>query len=533
MQADLVIRGGTIIDGTGAPPCVADIASQGDQIVAIGELLDSIDAPVLDAQGLYITPGFIDIHSHSDFTFIADPRAVSAVTQGVTFELVGNCGHGCAPIANPSQVTGNIYGYLGGWELPWRSVKDYLGHLEQAQPAINVATLVPNGNLRLAVVEQLDRPATLSELRTMQKLLSEGLDDGALGFSTGLEYTWEQHASPDEVTELCRVAAKAGTFYATHTRNRPGSARDTIDEAINTAADAGASLQISHIASVARLEPDSTRAVETAIELVERARGRGQDVSFDMHTRLFGTTNLSTILPPWALEGDCADIAARLKDRAMHARFAEHPSIIACQASGDWSRIVVFRCRKLPEFSGKSVAEISAEMGVDPYHAMCELLLSEIDDLHALMIIAFCYKEADLHLPFRSTYCAAGSDATALAPDGPLAESTMHGAYTWAAWFFHHFVTQSGQMTPQEAIRRMTSLPAERIGLARRGVLRAGAFADLAIFDPLEFKERGTTFMPNQTATGMVHVLVNGQFAVRDGKLTSERAGRVIRSKGD
>ena len=261
---EMLIKGGTIIDGTGKAPFRADLLIEDGRIASVEQVGNPSTAlrtglpnvPTLDASNLVITPGFIDIHGHSDFTLLVDPRAVSSITQGVTTEVVGNCGHGCAPIRNKEAVKSNIYGYRADHPLDWQSVGEYLECLKQARPAVNVATLVPNGNLRLAVAGLVDRPSTSDELILMKDLLLQGLDEGAFGYSTGLEYGPEKACTEEEITELARVTRGKDGIYATHTRNRAGQASETIAEAIRTSAASKAPLQISHISSVARLSED-------------------------------------------------------------------------------------------------------------------------------------------------------------------------------------------------------------------------------------------------------------------------------------
>jgi N-acyl-D-aspartate/D-glutamate deacylase len=535
---DLLITGGTVVDGTGAAPFAADVAVKDGRIAAIipasqpGPPPAMPEALRLDAGGLLVAPGFIDIHSHSDYTLLADPRAVSSVAQGVTLEVVGNCGHGCAPIGDPQLAQANIYGYRAEPGLTWRTMAGYLDLLTASRPAVNVLTLVPNGNLRLATLGLADRPATPDELRQMKRLLAESMEAGAFGFSTGLEYGPERACPEEEVVELCRVAAAAGGIYATHTRNRAGQADETIAEAIRAGAAAGLPVQISHIGVVARLERNGRAAIERALEQIARARARGLDISFDMHTRLFGTTNLSAALPPWVLAGDRSAIAARLRDGATRRELKSYQSIITALARGDWNAIVLSDSLAQPELSRRSVAEIAAAHGRDPFDTIYDILLAELEagDINRLLIIALAYRADDLRMAFTHPSCMVGSDATALAPDGPLADSSFHGAYTWAAWFFRHFTRGTAMLSPQEAVRRLTSLPARRIGLNDRGIVRAGAWADLAIFDPATFAERGTTFEPNQTAIGMRHVLINGVVTLKDGALTGDRGGQVLRS---
>lgn len=528
-MVDLLIRGGTVVDGTGGPAFQADVAVRDGRIFEVGwvEALEGV--PTLDARGLVVAPGFIDIHSHSDFTLVVDPRAVSSITQGVTLEVVGNCGHGCAPIVDPELARMNIYGCQRGHEIRWRTVAEYLDCLEAGRPAVNVLTLVPNGNLRLAVAGLVDRPSTPDELKRMEKLLAQGLEEGAFGFSTGLEYGPERACTEAEVVALCRVAADAGGLYATHTRNREGEAQESIAEAIRTGAAADVPLQISHISVVARLVEDGRWAVAHALKQVDRAREKGLDVGFDMHTRLFGTTHLSAALPPWALEGGPGEVAARLRDPAVRREMKACHSMLTALARDGWDRIVLFDCPAQPELSQKSIAEIAARMGVQPLEAVYDLLLAGIDDLHGLMVIAFSYQEEDIRVAFEHPGCMVGSDATALATDGPLKNSTFHGAYTWAGWFYRHFVRDTATFSPEEAIRRLTSLPAGRLGLKDRGVIRKGAWGDLAIFDSDRFGDRGTIFEPNRPAEGMVHVVVNGAVSLKDGALTGKRSGQVLR----
>src|SRR5437868_3738558 len=224
MDIDLLISGGTVLDGTGRPPFAADVAVKDGRILDVGTVPAPDNVPRLDARSLFVAPGFVDVHSHSDFTLFIDPRAVSSVTQGVTTELVGNCGHGCAPIGDPVLARSNIYGCQAEHDIGWRTMAEYLERLEQARPAVNVGSLVANGNLRLAVAGLVDRPSTVDERKQMKKLLEQSLEEGALGYSTGLEYTAEKACSEEEVIELCRVTAQRGGLYATHTRNRAGEA---------------------------------------------------------------------------------------------------------------------------------------------------------------------------------------------------------------------------------------------------------------------------------------------------------------------
>ena len=467
--ADLLIRGGAVIDGTGKAPLSADVAIKDGRIACVEPRWPGTADRVLEAAGLWVAPGFIDIHSHSDFTLLADPRAMSSIAQGVTLEVVGNCGHGCAPLVDPTTAWMNVYGYAADYPIDWRSVGQYLERLQERRPAVNVLTLVPNGRLRLAVAGLVDRPSTPDELRRMKELLQASLEEGTFGFSTGLEYGPERACSEEEIAELCGVVAECGGLYATHTRNQAGEDQETIAEAIRTAQTAGVALQISHISVVARLAADGVRAVDGALEQVDRARRAGLDVDFDMHTRLFGTTNLSAALPPEVLEGGQAAVAARLRDPEVRRRVGTYRSIVAGLAQGDWQRILLSQYGPRPELAGQSLADIGRDMGLEPVDLICELLLAAQDRVHEPMILAFCYREDEVRRVFAHPRCMVGSDATALCPDGPLQGAVFHGAYTWAGWFFRHFVRDTGLLSPEAAVHRLTGLPAGRLGLEGPG----------------------------------------------------------------
>ena len=523
MSVDLVVRGGEVHDGTGGPGRIADVAVRDGRIVEIGRVEASADR-ILEAEGLVVAPGFIDIHSHSDYTLLVDSRAVSAIAQGVTLEVIGNCGFGCAPLGDVTRAASAIYGFDGSVALAWNSVGGYLDRLEAARPAVNVLTLVPNGQLRLATVGVADRQASPAELAAMKTMLAEGLAQGAFGFSTGLEYPAERGAGEEELTALVAETARAGGLYATHTRRRDDGSIEAIEEGIRTAERAGARLQISHLLPRKTDECE----LERGLDLVDAAKGRGLDLRFDMHTRLFGTTYLDTILPPWAhAESDDA-LRRLLADPAARARMKPYPSIVA---SGGWDRVVLLDTPYAGEFSRRSLGEAAREMGRDPHELAFDILARSIGSSRRPMVIIRAYTPDQQAAVFAHPDCMPGSDATTLAPDGPLAGAVFHGAYSWAAWFFRFMVNERRALTAAEAIHRLTGMPAQVLGLADRGALRIGARADIAVFDAAAFGERATTFEPNQVAQGMRHVVVNGVAALRDGKLTGARGGEVIRRR--
>jgi N-acyl-D-amino-acid deacylase len=522
---DIVVRGGTIVDGTGGPSRVGDIGIKGQNISAVGDLSNVDSLRSLDAKGKVVAPGFIDIHSHSDLTLLVDPRAMSQIYQGVTTELVGNCGHGCAPISDPDLVRSNIYGYVSGVEMTWKTMEGYLKRLEEAQTAVNVGTLVPNGNLRLATVGLDERPARADEVAAMVKLLEEGLDAGGFGWSTGLEYPAERACSEDELVSLGRITARHRGLYATHTRNREVQALEAIEEQVRVAERAGCSLQVSHIIPRRGGAADNW---QQAIKLVESSRERGVDVTFDSHTRLHGITNLSNAVPPAELSRAPAELADRLRDPAVRAAFKRYPSIISSFGLGGWQNVRLYNSVHRPDWVGKSFAEL-APPGGDAWDAIFDVLQAESENPHEPLCTCFSYEEEWLLTTFKHALCMPGSDATALGTDGPLAGVTFLGAFTWAGWFFRRLIRETQTLTLEEGIRRLTSMPADRIGLKGRGRLEPGAWADLSIFDANTFGETGSLTEPNRLAVGMEYVFVNGVTALEGGKLTGARSGAVLR----
>ena len=514
MIADLVLRGGTVVDGTGAQPRVADVALREGKIAAIGSQKITAKEEI-DAHGFLVTPGFIDIHSHSDYTLLVDPRAASAIHQGVTLEVIGNCGFGCAPVSPTAAA--NIYGFNGHVALKWKSLGGYFEELDKAKPAVNVISLVPNGQLRRATVGVADRAANPGELSKMKSLLAQNLEEGGWGYSTGLEYPAESGAPDAELTELCKLAAGKG-LYAAHVRRRDAGAVSAIDEAIRVGEKAGARIQISHLLPRKTDEREDVRS----LELIDAAQRRGLDIAFDMHTRLYGTTYLDTLLPPWAQDDPGTHLASAESRRRMRG----YQSILA---GGGWDRVVLLDHPRFPQYSRKSFGQLAREEKRDAYEIAFDILQADLGNPARAMVIINAYTPDQQALMFAHPLCMPGSDATSLAPDGPLAASVFHGAYTWASWYFHFMVHERKLLTAAQAVQRLTELPARTLGLKDRGRIAEGYCADLAVFDAAGFRAKGTTFEPNQLASGMKHVIVNGVPTLKDGRFTGSRAGRVIR----
>ena len=525
---DLVVSGGTVVDGTGAPGIPADVGVEDGRIVEIGDLRDAQPERRLDASGMIVAPGFIDIHSHSDYTLLVDPRAQSAVAQGVTTELVGNCGHGCAPITEPDRFTSNIYGYDPAVRIDWSTMAGYLDRLEAAGPAVNVATLVPNGNLRLAAMADPGATATPDEVRRMGMMLEEGLEAGAYGYSNGLEYALESAASEDETAELCRIVARAGALYATHERNKDILAAEAIEEGIRVARASGARLQISHIIPRRGSPPGS---IERVVELVEEARGSGLDAAFDAHTRLHGILNASAALPAWALEGTPDDLRARLRDPEARGRMKQHRSIVSNLQVVGWDRLYLFTSWARPESGGQELRRACAARRRPVRRA-------------ARRHPGGGRGPAPLahHLPrLRGGVAAPDLPAPALhhgvRRHRPLHRRPPRRHPVPGRVHVGGLVLQAVRARDRRLHRRGGRAQARRRPRRphwadRQGRPSApGAAADIVVFDPANFRETGTLEDPNHLAEGVRHVVVNGGVAIEGGSFTNHRSGQVLRRR--
>ena len=521
VRFDVVVAGGDVVDGLGGAAVRADVGVVGDRIVALGDLSAAEAGRRIEAGGRIVAPGFVDIHSHSDFTLLVDPEAESALSQGVTTEIVGNCGHGCAPIADPRdpRVTGNIYGWGEGVrDLDWRSVDGYLAAMEAARPAINVASLVPFGNLRLLAVGDVAAPARAHELAVMTRELEAGLDAGAVGLSTGLEYAAEANASGGELYALAAVVARRGRLYATHTRDRGLRVVEGTQEAIETTRATGARTQVAHI--LARRGSGGAEANAKIVDALEDAAADGLPIAWDVHTRLFGITNVSAALPPGSTEP--SDIRVD----------ADDPNVISSFGRAGWDRTFVLEAGAgFADLADRSVADASAARGCEPRDLLVAVLRAARDagDLHRPMVIGYTYTEADIAAAVRTSRCAVGSDATTMNLDGRLRDRMLPPAFGWAAWFLRRIVGELGALPLPEAIRRITSLPAMQAGLGDRGRVVVGSKADLVALDLAAVREPDPV-RPATLASGVTFTMVNGQVAFENGRVTDARAGEVIRA---
>jgi N-acyl-D-aspartate/D-glutamate deacylase len=536
MTPDLLIRGGRVIDGSGRPSFTGDVAVEGGRVVAVGDLATVADngaAAVVDARGLVVAPGFIDIHSHGDVTVVADPRARSAVAQGVTTIVVGNCGHSPAPLPIPAALPELTFGFTDTPAPTWTTFDQYLTAVEATRPAVNVASLAGHNALRVAALGHTPREANAREQRLMVRGLDQAMEAGAFGLSSGLEYPLGARSTTEELVILATTAGRHGGIFAIHTRDRDFRAVEAFDEAFEIAERSRTPLQISHIAP-RRGAPDG--ALVDVLARIDRERAVGLDVSCDQHTRFHGITKLTTMLPPSASAVGTGELLRQLRDARARASFhAFREPIHKLGLLGEWDRLALFESRATPEWVGKDFATIGRERGQHPLDAMMDILLEAGDDAPNVLFIGLVQTQEDLDMTFASSTCSPESDATTLSIDGPLADQRFLGAYTWAAFYLGRIVRERRVVGLEEAVHRLTQVPAERVGLPDRGALAPGSWADITIFDPDAVVERGTVAEPNAYPAGVHHVFVNGERAFGDGRFGDEggtSAGRVIRRPG-
>jgi N-acyl-D-amino-acid deacylase len=523
---DLVIRGGTVVDGTGARGVRADVGVAGDTIACIGSELPPADH-ILDATGCIVSPGFVDIHSHSDYTLLLNRNAESSVRQGVTTEVLGNCGASCAPLPDPRYLPFLAPEYIPWVDVRWQTFGQWLDVMESGGVSINVVSLVGHGALRAAVMGTDSRPASADEIRDMTKLLEESLEAGAFGLSSGLEYAPGKNAGGDELAALCREVGRRDGFYATHIRNRDYSYLEAIREALTTAAVSGARLQISHVSPRWGAADGSN---EVAVAAIDRARESGVDVMFDNHPYTFGRGTVMSALPPWAFEGGVDQLWQRLRDPAQRVAMREYTNPQWKHVhQGRWELLIVYDAPANRELQGRTVAEISQGSGRDPWDVVFDLLLAEGESPNRLLWSAPLHQQGDVDMAFRHPQCIIMSDGSSVAPYGPCRDVRHIYAYGWATNVLRRYVRERGVLSMEEAIHKMSQKPARRIGLTDRGALRVGQKADVVVFDRERVIDRATFDRPISFPQGIRNVLVNGVMTVRDGEHTGARAGRVLR----
>ncbi|MBM3130264.1 MAG: D-aminoacylase [Chloroflexi bacterium] len=529
---DLILRNGTVFDGTGAPGRRADLGIVGDQIAVIDDLTNASAAYALDATDRYIAPGFIDIHTHSDETVFIYPKMDSKIHQGVTTEVTGNCGGSAAPLYSAAREDAlhDIAQYKD-LTLDWQTMGEYLDRVERTRLSTNYVTFVGQGTLRACVMGHAMRAPTPDELKQMQNLLARSLEEGAWGVSTGLIYPPSAYADLDELVALSRVAAERGGLYTSHIRNEGDRLLEAVDEAITIGERAQIRVELAHHKAAGKR---NWGKVNASLEKIARARARGIQVAADQYPYVASSTGLSTVIPDWAHEGGWEKLVARLRDPDTRTRIADEvrvarPSWENPAMDSGWHNILIVGCKSDRALQGKTVWQIAEMQGKDPIETSCDLLIANEG---AVQVVIFSMSEDDVKTVMRVPWVSVGSDSGARAPTGALANVQCHPR-TYGAFprVLGKYVRDEKVLTWELAIAKMTTNPARMLGLDRRGELRAGYFADLVVFDPATIADTATFTEPHQFPTGIDYVLVNGTLTIDHGKHTEARAGRVLRKK--
>jgi len=527
---DLTIEGGTVLDGTGTSGGRMDVGIRDEKIAALGDLGREPAANRLRATGRVVAPGFIDVHSHSDWRLWGNRRAESKIRQGVTTEVVGNCGFSPAPVS--SDHVDDLRGFAlylpPGMDFHWRSVRDYLKAYDSEGTALNVVQLVGHGTLRVAAMGFARRPPTTAELTSMERLMTAAMEEGAWGLSTGLIYAPGSYAATDEIVAVARMAARYRGFYASHIRGEGATLLPAVREAISVGREAELPVQISHIKAAGR--PNWGRVGE-ALGLVDEARAAGLDVMADVYPYTASSTPVRTLLPDWALEDGIDAMLARLADpdaRARIRRDLQAPPAVGTSLLDrlGWDDIMIAYCARRKDAEGQRLSQIAAARGMDPLDAALELIA---DEAGKASMILFQLDERDLRGALTHPSVMIGSDGSALAPYGEMGAGKPHPrSYGTFPRVLGEYTREQRLLSLPQAIHKMTGLPARRLGLRDRGTVRVGARADLVVFDPRAVADRATYDDPHRYPIGIEHVLVNGRFVVKDGQHTGSLPGRVL-----
>ncbi len=525
---DLLIRNGRVIDGTGSPWSYADIAIRGDRIVRLGRIPAAEARDTIDASGLVVTPGFIDMLGHSERRLLRDGRAISKITQGITSEITGEVSSvvPVVPLENDEEAE-NV--------LPtWTDLDGYFEVLEGRGTAINLGTMVTVGTVWSAVIGSVDRRATPEELAEMARHVDTAMRDGAMGLSVGLIYAPGSYASTEELASLARVAARHGGVFRAHIRDEGDGLLDAVREAIEVGERAGAPVHIHHLKATG---PQNWGRVTDAVELMQAARERGVEVTADVYPYPAAGTGLQAVLPAWVHEGGREAIVDRLRNPETRARIRDD---LVTGRGGDWwinravpgpEAILIASVSEdtLEHFEGMRLSEVAEARGVEPVDALLDLLA---EDEARTSAVYFAMAEEDVRTGLRQPWVSIGTDGGARPADHTVEGSPHPRVYGTFPRVLRKYVREEGVLTLEDAVRKFTGLAAQQAGLDERGVLKAGMYADITVFDAETVADRATFEDPVQTAIGIEHVIVNGVPVLRDGTPTGELPGRGLRGRG-
>ncbi len=531
---DTIIRGGTVLDGSGDQPVRADVGIAGDRVVEVGDLSQRHAARVIDATNRRVAPGFVDIHTHSDISVLFHPEMESIVSQGVTTQVVGNCALSLG-IATDDPVFAFEKRWLGvhGAKITWQTFDGHLRRVDDGGTATNYVMLAGQGTLRKRFVGMEHRPPTREEMEAMKASLAGAMEQGAWGLSSGLEYTPSGYADVDELAELGAVVARYGGFYATHLRNEGDRLLESVAEAIEVGERGGIPVQLSHHKAEGR---QNWGKVRETIRMVEAARARGVDVQMDQYPyTAFQTSMAVQFLPAWANAGDNETVLARLADPEQRRLIMEdirtnHSDWDDLGPGSVWRCVQIASSRRNRAIQGRTVAELAQEAGANPIEWVLDLILHERNFVSA---INYAIDEEDIRFVMAHPYTMIGSDAVGTCPHGKMGEDKVHPrCYGTFTRVLGRYVREQGTISEAEAVRKMTALPAQRLGLVNRGILAPGKFADVVVYDPATVRDNASFDEPHRFSSGVDCVLVNGRVVWEAGAHTSALPGRALRREG-
>jgi N-acyl-D-amino-acid deacylase len=530
---DVVIRGGTIYDGSGAAPVVGDVAISGDSIVAVGDIGRRRGQREIVAAGMAVAPGFVNMLSWATESLIEDGRGQSDIRQGVTLEVFGE-GESMGPLNDTMKKDALEQQADIKYDLTWTTLAEYLDHLVTRGVSVNVASFIGATTVRIHVLGHENRKPTPAELATMQELVRQAMRDGALGVGSSLIYAPAFYADTDELVALCKAAGEFGGMYISHMRSEGNKLLEGIDELVTIARTAGVPAEIYHLKAAGKPNWDK---LDAALQRIEAARATGLRITADMYTYTAGATGLDAAMPPWAKEGGHKAWVARLKDKATRERI-RHEIVtptdawenLYLAAGAEGMLLVNFKNPALKPLTGKTLAAVAAERGKSPEETIMDLV---VEDDSRVGTVYFLMSEENVAKEVAQPWVTFGSDEEASAPEGVFMRYHPHPrAYGNFARLLGKYVREEKRVKLEEAIRRLSAQPAENLKIARRGRLQPGFFADVVVFDPDTIADHATYEEPHQYVTGMKHVFVNGVQVLADGEHTGAKPGRVVHGPG-
>jgi N-acyl-D-amino-acid deacylase len=531
---DVILRGGTVYDGTGGPALRTDVGIRGDEIAAVGDLSRARAARVVEAKGLAVAPGFINMLSWSVDSLIADGRSQGEVRQGVTTQIFGE-GFSMGPLNDALKQYLKSQQADFKYDIEWTTLAEYLAYLEKRGISQNVASYVGATTIRAHVIGFDDRAPTPAELEAMRELVRKEMEAGALGIGSSLIYAPASYATTEELIELCKVAARYQGKYISHMRSEANELLEAVDELIRIAREAGLPAEIYHLKAAGAA---NWPKLDEVIARVEAARRQGLAVTADMYTYTAGATSLAACIPPWAHAGGPEALLKRLQDPETRRRI--HDEMRApgqgwenlCHLTGSAERVLLvdFAPEALKPLTGKTLAEVARRRGKDPVETATDLVI----EAKALVgAVYFLMSEENVKKQIRLPWMSFGSDGASMAPEGVFLKSSTHPrSYGNFVRLLGKYVREEKVIPLEEAVRRLTSLPAGNLGLQGRGLLKTGMFADVVVFDPATVGDRATFEKPHQYAVGVRHVFVNGVQVLKDGEHTGARPGRALAGPG-